>query len=178
MNPELDNLKNIFLIGYRCTGKSSVGRLLGANLVWPFIDTDALLVSESGISIKEIVDKHGWETFRRMEHAAISQVCILDRQVVATGGGVVLKAANVDLMKKSGWIVWLKAEPESIISRMMQDQNTAAFRPSLTSKDIITEIGETLAERKPLYRRAMDFCVRTDDRRVDEVCDIILQKFS
>ena len=79
-----------------------MGKLLAAKLDWPFIDTDSLLVSESGISIKEIVEKHGWETFRKMEHAIVNQVCILDRRVVATGGGVVLNEANVNLMKKNG----------------------------------------------------------------------------
>ena len=176
MNLEPDNLYNIFLIGYRCTGKSSVGKLLSAKLGWPFIDTDSLLVSESGISIKKIVGTHGWETFRKMEHAMVNQVCILDRRVVATGGGVVLNEANVNLMKKNGRTVWLKALPETIKSRMMLDQDTEAFRPSLTSKNSFSEIEETLLERDPLYRQAMDFCVETDDRCVDEICDAIVRQ--
>jgi shikimate kinase len=175
---EPNNPSNVFLIGYRCTGKSSVGKLLAAKLGWPFIDTDSLLVSESGISIKEIVDKHGWDTFRKMEHAIVNQVCILDRRVVATGGGVVLDEANVNLMKKNGRIVWLKALSKTIESRMLLDQNTAAFRPSLTSKDSFSEIEETLIERDLLYRQAMDFCVQTDDRQVDEICEMIMQKLA
>ena len=114
MNPEPNNL--IFLIGYRCTGKSSVGKLLSAKLGWTFIDTDSLLVSENGVSIKKIVAIHGWNTVRKMEHAIVNQVCILDRRVVATGGGVVLNDANVNLMKKNGRTVWLKALPETIKS--------------------------------------------------------------
>ena len=78
---------NLFLIGYRCTGKSSVGQALATKLGWPFIDTDSLLVSESGLSIKEVVDTCGWQAFRRLEHTALQQVCAMDRQVVATGGG-------------------------------------------------------------------------------------------
>ncbi len=100
MNAEPGEPYNVFLIGYRCTGKSSVGKSLATRLGWPFIDTDSLLVSESGISIKEIVETHGWEIFRKMEHAVVKQVCIVDRRVVATGGGVVLNEANVNLMKK------------------------------------------------------------------------------
>lgn len=166
---------NIFLIGYRCTGKSSVGQRLAAKLGWPFIDTDSLLVSEGGNSIQEIVAKQGWETFRKMEHAVVNQVCSLHRRVVATGGGVVLDEANVKLMQKNGKVVWLKALSETIRSRMMRDQDTAAFRPSLTSKDSFSEIEETLLERDPLYRQAMDFWVPTDNRRIDEICEIILQ---
>ena len=129
-----------------------MGKLLAAKLGWPFIDTDSLLVSESGVSIKEIVEKYGWETFRQMEHAIVNQVCILDRRVVATGGGVVLDEANVNLMKKNGKVVWLKALSETIHSRMLLDQDTADFRPSLKSKDSFSEIKETLLERDPLYR--------------------------
>ena len=78
MNVEPVNASNVFLIGYRCTGKSSVGKLLSAKLGRPFIDTDSLLVSEIGISIKEIVETHGWETFREMEHAIVKQVSPLN----------------------------------------------------------------------------------------------------
>lgn len=176
MNAEPLNASNIFLIGYRCTGKSSVGKLLSAKLGWPFIDTDSLLVSESGISIKKIVETHGWETFRKMEHAIVNQACILDRRVVATGGGVVLNEANVNLMKKNGRTVWLKALPETIKSRMMRDQDTEAFRPSLTAQNSFSEIEETLLERNPFYRQAMDFCVETDARRVDEICEKIVRQ--
>lgn len=176
MNFEPANPYNVFLIGYRCTGKSSVGKLLSGKLGWPFIDTDALLVSESGISIKEIVETHGWDIFREMEHSIVNQACILDRRVVATGGGVVLNQANVNLMKQNGRIVWLKALPETIKSRMMSDQDTEVFRPSLTSKDSFCEIEETMIERDPLYRQAMDFYVETDDRRINEICDEIVQQ--
>jgi shikimate kinase len=176
LNLEPNNLYNVFLIGYRCTGKSSAGKLLSAKLGWPFIDTDSLLVSESGKNIKKIVATHGWETFRKMEHAIVNQVCILDRRVVATGGGVVLNQANVNLMKKNGRTVWLKALPETIRSRMMLDQDTEAFRPSLKAKNSFSEIEETLLERDSLYRQAMDFCVETDDRCIDEICDEIVQQ--
>ncbi|UCD78214.1 MAG: shikimate kinase [Desulfobacterales bacterium] len=175
MNAEPTNLGNVFLIGYRCTGKSSVGSLLSAKLGWPFIDTDSLLVSGSGRSIKEIVETDGWETFRKMEHALVEQVCAQDQRVVATGGGVVLDAANVELMKKSGRLVWLRAKPETIKNRMMQDLDTDAFRPALTSKDSIAEIEETLLERESYYRRAMDFHVHTDSLGLDAIVNSIIE---
>ena len=169
MNPD-----NLFLVGYRCTGKSSVGRSLAATLSLPFIDTDSLVVSENGMSIREIVISRGWEAFRRLEHTALQQVCTMDRRVVATGGGIVLDAGNVKLMKKSGRIIWLRASPETIKARMLQDQASKTLRPALTSTDSISEIEETLAERAPLYQHAMDFSVDTDHRGVDEICDFII----
>ena len=90
-----------------------VGKLLSERLGWPFIDTDSLLVSDSGKSIREIVKSHGWDRFRRMERAIIIKVCALDRRIVATGGGVVLNEANVNQMKNSGKLIWLKATAET-----------------------------------------------------------------
>ena len=174
MNVEPANPYNVFLIGYRCTGKTSAGKLLAGRLDWPFVDTDSLLVAEKQTSIREIVASAGWEAFRKLEQDVVRRVCNQDGQVVATGGGVVLNADNVELMKKSGRLVWLRATPETIRKRMIQDADTEALRPALTSKDSIAEIEETLLERESYYMRAMDFSVDTDNRRIDEVCDAIM----
>jgi shikimate kinase len=173
VNTEPANLDNVFLIGYRCTGKSSVGRQLSARLGWSFIDTDAALVSDSGRSIREIVETDGWETFRKLEHEVVKQVCDKTRQVVATGGGVVLSAANVERMRASGKIVWLRATAETIRKRMMRDTDTDTFRPALTSRDSVSEIEETLFERETVYRRVMDFYVHTDSLSLDAIVDSI-----
>jgi len=174
VNFEAQSPDNLFLIGYRCTGKSSVGRRLAATLGWAFVDTDSMIVSEKGMSIRKIVYDRGWQDFRRLEHAALQQVCSTDRRVVATGGGIVLDAANIGLMKASGKVIWLKATPDTIKSRMKQDQASEGLRPALTSKDSMSEIEETLSEREPLYRQAMDFAVDTDHRGVDKICDVII----
>ena len=173
MNTEPTHLDNVFLIGYRCTGKSSVAKSLAARLGWLFVDTDALLVTERRMSIKEIVDSRGWEVFRKLEHRVIKQVCDQNRQVVATGGGVVLNDANVERMRASGKIVWLRATAETIKKRMMIDTDTEAFRPALTSRDSVSEIEETLFEREPIYRRVMDFYVHTDSLSLDAIVDSI-----
>ena len=171
-NPEPFNL---FLIGYRCTGKSSVGRSLSEKLGRAFIDTDSLLVTEQRMSIKEIVGAHGWESFRKMEHLILKNICGSDGQVVATGGGAVLNADNVRLMQKSGKIIWLKARFEIIKARMLQDKDSQSFRPALTLSDSIIEIEETLQSRAPLYQKAMDFSVDNDDHDIRAVTNIIIE---
>jgi shikimate kinase len=176
LNGELVNYSNLFLIGYRCTGKSSVGNLLAAALGRKFVDTDSLVASQKGMSIREIVANRGWTVFRRFEHIVLNRVCAADQQVVATGGGIVLDADNVNLMKASGRIIWLRASPETIKARMMQDEDSVAVRPALTSTDSISEIEETLTKRMPLYKNVMDFLVDTDHRKIDEICDVILEK--
>ena len=173
MNPEPNNL---FLIGFRCTGKSSVGRSLSEKLGRPFIDTDSLLVIEQQMSINEIVGAYGWEGFRQMEHTVLKKVCTADEQVVATGGGVVLNEDNVMRMQKSGRIIWLKATPETIKIRMLQDKDTREFRPALTLDDSISEIEETLSAREHLYKSATDLFVDTDDRDIRVITDIIIEK--
>ena len=177
MNGEPVNASNLFLIGYRCTGKSSVGRLLAARLGRSFIDTDLQVVSENGMSIREIVDSHGWDAFRRLEYITLQKACIVKRRVVATGGGIVLDGDNVNLMKGNGRIIWLRASPETVKARMLQDLDSEVFRPALTSTDSISEIEETLAKRAPLYKQAMDFLVDTDHCEVDEICDLIIGNF-
>ena len=169
---------NIFLIGYRCTGKTSVGRNLAKSLGRPFFDADAEIVEEQGLNISEIVSQQGWNAFREMEKATIIKVCALDDFVVATGGGVVLDDENVKNMKKSGVLVWLKATLGTIKKRILRDNNTKDFRPALTLKGSAEEIEETLLFRNPYYENAMDFYVDTDYFGIDEVCSAIIKKLS
>lgn len=169
---------NIFLIGYRCTGKTSVGRSLAKSLGRPFLDADSELVKEQDLNISEIVRKQGWNAFREIESDIIKRVCALDDHVVATGGGAVLNDKNVKHMKRSGKLVWLKATPETIKKRVLQDKNTKDFRPPLTSKGSVEEIHETLLNRNPFYEKAMDFDVDTDDIGIDEVCHAIIKKLN
>lgn len=170
------NPLNLYLIGYRCTGKSSVGRSLAEKLSRSFVDTDALVVAIQRMSIEEIVNTHGWEGFRQMEHLIIKNICSAGGTIVATGGGIVLNDDNVILMQKSGKVIWLRARLETIKARMLQDKDSRAFRPALTLTDSISEIEKTLDSREPLYRNAMDFFVDTDDHDIRAVTEIILKK--
>ena len=167
---------NIFLIGYRCTGKTTVGRFLAKRLERLFFDTDLELVKEQGINISDIVSKRGWAAFREIEKRVIQCACERDNQVVATGGGAVLDEDNVKQMKDSGVLVWLKADISTIEKRIIEDNTTRDFRPSLTSKGSVEEVRETLLTRNPFYERAMDFFVDTDFMDIEAVCDTIIQK--
>ncbi len=167
---------NIFLIGYRCTGKTAVGKALSNALGWEVVDADTELVNEQGSTITEIVADQGWEAFREMETSVLKKVCSRDNQVVSTGGGVVLDNENVRTMKKNGFSVWLQASSETIRQRIVKDQKTAEQRPSLTPQGLLEEIDGVLTERTPLYKDAMDFYVDTDNISIDQVCEKILAK--
>ncbi len=165
---------NIYLIGYRCTGKTSVSTEIGRRLGWPVLDADMELVQEQGRSIADIVAADGWSTFRAMEKTVLKRISAMERRVVATGGGVILDPENVAEMKKSGIIVLLKARPDTIYQRLTGDRNTGQFRPALTNQSQYDEIVSTLSTRQPLYEAAMDFCVETDTLTIAEVCDRIM----
>jgi len=99
---------NIFLIGYRGSGKTSVGSSLSDIIRWPFVDTDFQLTKELGMNISQIVDKNGWDFFRAKESSILKKVCNHDKQIVATGGGIVLKKENIVNMKKNvNNVLWL-----------------------------------------------------------------------
>jgi len=167
---------NIFLIGYRCTGKTTVGRSLAKRLERIFFDTDLEVVKEQGMNISEIVNKKGWTAFRDIEKRVIQCICERDHQVVATGGGVVLDEDNVQRMKDRGVLIWLRADIKTIEKRIIEDNATQDFRPALTSKGSVEEVQETLLVRNPYYKKAMDFFVDTDSMDIEAICDTILQK--
>ncbi|MDP3284019.1 MAG: shikimate kinase, partial [Desulfobacterales bacterium] len=165
---------NIYLIGYRCTGKSSVGKLLAANLGMKFADTDVELVNRTKKSIAEIVEKSGWDEFRRIEKNIIRELSALEKHVVATGGGAVLDGDNAGYMKKTGIVVWLRATPSTIKERIKKDRGTKDFRPALTVKGTFGEIDEILLTRNRFYEEAMDYYINTDYLDISDVCrDII-----
>jgi shikimate kinase len=167
-------MNNLFLIGYRCSGKTSAGKTLAARLGWTFVDSDRLIAAEIGCSIAEFVAANGWAAFREKERHVIARLSEMGRQVVATGGGAVMATENVGRMRSSGKVIWLQASPAAIRRRMQADAGTAANRPSLTGQGSLEEIAAVLAERKPLYAGAAHHLIDTDDLNTDEVVEKIV----
>ena len=166
---------NLYLVGYRCTGKTSVGRLLSDALNWTFVDMDHELVTEAGIQIEDIVDNRGWKYFRELEAQLLERLSQATKQVISTGGGVVTVPENIAIMHGSGKVVWLHASPATIAERMEADIDTARQRPPLHGNDSIAEIEEVFAEKLPLYDEAMHLQVETDNLSAEEVAELILR---
>lgn len=153
---------NVVLTGYRCTGKTSVGRLLAEMGGRPFLDTDELVCRRAGKTIAEIVSARGWEAFREEERSVIAEVSRLDGVVIATGGGVVLDPENIRNLKRNGRIVWLFTSAETIVERMAKDAASRENRPPLSGGAPGDEVHETLAQREEMYRQSADIVVDTD----------------
>ena len=168
---------NIILIGYRCTGKTSVGKQLAEEMKVPFYDTDILIVDRIGKTIKEWVEEKGWESFRQEEKTVIQEISSLETAVIALGGGAVLDPENRELIKRNGMIFWLTADVQTIMERMNADPNNKDMRPHLSKKDWESEIQATLAERFPIYEQMADLTVNTTRITVEEITEKIINKF-
>jgi shikimate kinase len=163
---------NIVLIGYRGTGKSVVGAIVAGRLGMRYIGMDAAIVETAGMPIPEIVEKFGWTGFRDLESAQVRKVSGLDKLVIDTGGGVIERQENVEELRKSAMIFWLKAKVETIVSRIQGDSQ----RPSLTSgKSFTEEVAEVLERRTPLYGSAANHEIETDDFTPDQIADRIIE---
>lgn len=157
-------MPRITLIGYRGTGKSTVAEILARRLECPWHDADAVLESRIGGSIANLIRDRGEPAFRDEETAVLRDL-LETTGIVATGGGVVLRAENRDLLRRKGRpIVWLQAPADVLRSRLAADPATAGRRPALSGSDPLAEVAAALRDREPLYRACADaaFDVATD----------------
>ena len=169
---------NIYLIGYRCTGKTTLGKALARRLKREFLDMDDQIVAEAGQSITDMVAAKGWPYFRELERNLLIRLAQKDGLVVGTGGGVILDPDNVTDMRAGGKVVWLQSRPETIVKFILADPRSRQMRPSLTGKGLREEVETTLQEREPLYRAAGHITVATDVFQVNKLCDEIIEKLS
>ena len=165
---------NIVLIGYRCSGKTTVGEILARELGRDFIDTDALIEVRVGCSIEALISTKGWDYFREIEKGLVEEVSMRDNLVIATGGGVVMDEENVKNLKENAWIVWLNGDSEVLKERMGREQRSGKGRPSLTGADPLGEIEQVLSIRKPLYEQAGDLTVDTSNLSIREAAALIM----
>lgn len=161
---------NVFLIGYRGCGKTTVARLVGEALGSKWVDADEVVESRAGKTIKQIFADSGERAFRDLESAVVADLARGEGQVVALGGGAVLREKNrLALLAAGGLIVWLKASPETLHARIIADPTTGERRPNLTAQGGVAEIRELLEQRTPLYRLCAGMTVDADRLAPDEI---------
>lgn len=153
---------NIVLIGFMGTGKSTIGRHLAEGLNWRFVDTDTVVERIAGCDIPTLFAKSGEAAFRDLESRAVAGVSAGVGQVIATGGGAILRAENVAALQSAGAVVWLTARPEVIVART---ERRGPARPLLTGdEEPLTRVLRMLGERGPLYQQAADHIIDSSER--------------
>jgi shikimate kinase len=167
----------IVLIGYRGSGKTTVGRLLASRLDKPFADADDLIVRHSGKSIRDIFADGGEKLFRELEMAAVAELAARADGVIAVGGGAIMREENRQVLGRHK-IVYLRCEAPELFRRIQSDPNTSDNRPNLTSLGGgIEEIQALLRQREPIYKAAMtheiDVTKLTPAEAVDRLLKLI-----
>lgn len=164
--------KNIILIGFMGSGKTTVGIKLSYRLHIPVEDTDKIIEKRQGQSISEIFEMRGEEAFRSMETQLLTEISRRGyRRLISVGGGTPLKAQNRELLKKCGTVVYLRAKPETIYRRLKGD----TVRPLLQCENPGERIRKLLEERREAYESCADIIIDVDDCSVEDILEKIKQ---
>ena len=154
----------ISLIGIAGAGKSTLGKALAARLDWAHLDTDRLIEATWGQPLQAILDERGLEGFLDVEEAVVATLGV-KRAVISTGGSVVYSRKAMDRLKSLGPVVHLRIELDTFLDRVRDASGRAFVRPPGRS------LADVYAEREPLYLKACDFHIRTDNSRLEDCVD-------
>ncbi len=167
----------IVLLGYRGSGKTTIGRKLADRLWWKFVDVDERVVARAGKSIKDVFEQDGEGRFRDLEAECVKEALALDEYVISLGGGAVIRPETRELLKASSHKrVYLRCEPKVLHDRIHADAATAANRPALTHLGGgIDEITALLKQREPWYREVMTSEVEVTHLSPDEAVVYIVR---
>jgi shikimate kinase len=165
-------LSAIALVGMPGSGKSTVGRHLARQLGWRFVDSDHEIERQIGGSIRSFFELHGEAVFRDVEQQAVAALCGQPDQVLATGGGAVLREASRLALKGHCQVVYLRSSPEELFRRLRHDTQ----RPLLQVRDPLKRLRELFHERDPLYRATAHFIIETGRPSVPTLVNMILMQ--
>jgi shikimate kinase len=154
-------LSRLTLVGYRASGKTTIGRMIAARLGWPFVDADEALERRLGTTIADFFTGHGEAAFREQEARQLAELlAAAPPQVLATGGGCVLREDNRRLLRERGGLVVYLEAPVAFLQHRLRHHTGG--RPSLTGATVADEIPLLLAQRDPLYREVATAVARAD----------------
>lgn len=164
------------LIGYRATGKTTVGKLLAARLGFECVDTDTEIVRRAGCSISEIFAHQGESAFRDLECQIVDEMTQREQIVLSLGGGAILRESNRQyISSRCDPVVWLCASVETIAKRIANDAASSSQRPNLTTRGGIVEIREILDQRLPLYESCSTVSFDTEASTPERLAELIFE---
>ena len=162
---------NIILIGFMGAGKTTIGRRIANLLDFSFIDTDNEIEDDQGCSVDEIFKYGGEECFRDIETRLLQNIKNVKNSVIATGGGIVLRDVNMEILKNLGKRVYLKVPKEILLKRLNNDRS----RPLLKGNNPEVVLGKMFKERSMLYEQA-ECIVEVDKTPPKETANLIIEK--
>lgn len=163
-------MTRLLLVGMMGAGKTTVGRLVAGRLGWPYVDSDAEVEEATGRTVADLFAEGGEAAFRAAESAALERALVGEGPaVVSVAGGAVLDPANRALLRRSGTVVWLRADPSTLAERLRD----GAGRPLLRS-DPAADLARLDAVRRPLYAEVADAVVDVDGVAPAAVADAVL----
>ncbi len=169
-----DQVRNIILVGFMASGKSSVGRALSRRCGWTRWDADEEIIARAGKPIADIFRDSGEDAFRELERAVVKDICLETGRIIAAGGGSFIDDGNRRTMLDCGTVFYLSARPETIHRRVTGGNPNAPMRPLLGEGNPLERITELLAQRMPAYSQA-HHAVETDNLTPDQVALAILK---
>lgn len=172
MQIEMKQNYNIFLIGFMGVGKSTIASTLQKKLGMERAEMDQMIVEAQGMPISEIFEKYGENYFRDVESKTLIDLQEKENILVSCGGGVVVRPENAEYMKKSGFVVWLTATPETVYERVKHSTD----RPILNGNMNVDYIRGLMEKRENLYAAAADIIVATDGKNAETICEEIIVK--
>ena len=164
---------NLYLVGPMGVGKTTVGRALAESLHLKFVDVDSEIERRAGANIPWIFDVEGESGFRLRESRALEEIADQSGQLIATGGGIVLSAANRQRIKSTGFCVYLKADLQQLVHRIGRDKKRPLLRNG-NPREILQKI---LEEREPLYMEVADCVVQTSARPMRHVVREVIRLY-
>jgi len=163
--------RSIVLIGFMGTGKSLVGKILEQQTGFRRFDTDEIISQKLKMPIEEIFSSHGEQRFRELETETVRLLSTEEPAIIVAGGGIVLQAKNVDLLRQLGTVVWLDADEATLRTRIHRLDN----RPLLRTANPQATLSELLEARQPLYSSAADLRVDTTKKNPEQIAELILK---
>lgn len=166
-------MKNIILVGFMGSGKTSTGIRLSYRLRRTMVDTDKEIERLYHMEVSEIFERLGEEEFRKMETRCLEK--LLKRsggEIISTGGGLPMRNDNRELLKRLGTVVYLRVRPETVCIRLAGDTS----RPLLQGEDKEEKVKRLLEARAPVYEKAADFAIDVDEKTTDGIVEEILER--
>jgi len=159
----MNKVANIVLVGPMGSGKTSVGRRLACVLKRDFFDSDFEIVARTGVAIDHIFDVEGEEGFRQRESSMLKELCDISNIVIATGGGIVIKPENRELLKNTSFVVYLASNVEQLVMRTARSKSRPLLERSSNREQTIRDILEV---REPLYQEVADVVIDTTGKKL------------